>query len=117
MGSTKKRSTTRARETEPPHVAADELAAAFDHAPVGMAITDERARLIRVNAAMARMLGHTADELIGKSVVDLTYPDDLTDSVASNERIARGEVASFTLEKRYLHKSGRAVWARVFVST
>jgi PAS domain S-box-containing protein len=117
MGSTRKRSTARAREAEPPTVAVDELAAAFDHAPVGMAITDERATLLRVNAAMARILGYTAKELIGKSVVDLTYPDDLTDSVASNERIARGEIASFTLEKRYLHKSGRAVWARVFVST
>lgn len=98
-------------------MAADELAAAFDHAPVGMAITDDGARLLRVNAAMARMLGYPVEELVGKTVVDLTYPDDLADSVSSNQRIARGEAASFSLEKRYLHKSGRIVWARVFVST
>lgn len=94
----------------------DELVAAFDHAPVGMAITGEGATILRVNAALARMLGYTPEEMVGKSVRDLTHPDDLEESLSSNRRIVRGEVTSFSLEKRYLHKSGRAVWARVFVS-
>lgn len=98
-------------------VLADELAAAFDHAPVGMAITGERATILRANAALAAMLGYTPEELIGKSVVDLTHPEDLSDSLSGSDRLSRDEVAHFSLEKRYLHKSGHAVWARVFVST
>jgi PAS domain S-box-containing protein len=98
-------------------VTTDELVAAFDHAPVGMAITDDHARLLRVNAAVAHMLGYAAEEMVGLSVVDLTHPDDLEDSLSTNRRLARGELAAFSLEKRYLHKSGHAVWARVFVST
>jgi len=98
-------------------VTADELAAAFDHAPVGMAITGERATLLRANAALAAMLGYTPEELVGKSVVDLTHPEDLSDSLSGNDRLGRDEIVQFCLEKRYIHKSGHAVWARVFVST
>ena len=93
-----------------------EFAAAFEHAPVGMAITDEGAVLLHANQALADMLGYTREELVGKSVADLTHPDDLATSLASNARLGGGDVRHFSLEKRYLHKSGSTVWARVDVS-
>jgi PAS domain S-box-containing protein len=98
-------------------VSASVLAAAFDHAPAGMAITGEGAHLLRVNQALADMLGYAPQELIGKSVVDLTHPDDLSDSMANNERLLRGDETRFVLEKRYHHKAGHSVLARAFVST
>jgi PAS domain S-box-containing protein len=81
-----------------------------------MAITDEGAILIHANRALAEMLGYDTRELVGKSVVDLTHPDDLAASQESNRRLSRGEVEYFSLEKRYLRKDGKVVWARVYVS-
>ena len=102
--------------TAVPEVPLAELAAAFEHAPVGMAITDQGAVLLHANHALADMLGYAAEELTGKSVVDLTHPEDLADSQDKNRRLAAGEVKHFSLVKRYLHRSGRVVWARVHVS-
>jgi PAS domain S-box-containing protein len=93
-----------------------EFATAFEHAPVGMAITDEAAILLHANRALAEMLGYEPRDLVGKSVVDLTHPDDLAASLASNQSLSRGDVTHFSLEKRYLAKGGNIVWARVYVS-
>lgn len=108
-------STARSDAREQPAHAAD-LAAAFEHAAAGMAITDEGAILLHANPALADLLGYTPQALVGRSVADLTHPDDLPASLAQNQRLARGEIASFSLEKRYLHATGRPVWARVHVS-
>jgi PAS domain S-box-containing protein len=81
-----------------------------------MAITDEGAILLHANRALAEMLGYEAGDLVGKSVVDLTHPEDLAASLASNQRLSRGEITQFSLEKRYLQKNGNVVWARVYVS-
>ena len=55
--------------------------AAFDRAPVGMALTDladDGTRLILVaNEALAAFLGRTVSELVGMSFNELTHPDDL----------------------------------------
>ncbi len=104
------------KKASPQDVPASELAAAFEHAPVGMAITDQGAVLLHANRALADMLGFEPNELVGKSVVALTHPVDLAESQASNASLRRGDATHFALKKRYLHKSGRVVWARVYVS-
>ncbi len=97
-------------------VDAADLAAAFEHASTGMAITERGAVILHANSALSEMLGYPPEALVGKSVVDLTLPEDLAASLASNERPARGEISHFSLEKRYVHATGRPVWARVNVS-
>jgi PAS domain S-box-containing protein len=108
-------STARSEARSRPVDAAD-LAAAFEHAAAGMAITDEGAIILHANASLGDILGYSPAALVGRSVGDLTHPDDLPVSLAENRRLARGEVSQFSLEKRYLHASGRPVWTRVHVS-
>jgi len=97
-------------------VDAADLAAAFEHASAGMAITERGAVILHANSALGELLGYAPEALVGKSVGDLTYPDDLPASLAHNQRLARGEISDFSVEKRYVHASGRPVWARVHVS-
>jgi len=94
----------------------DDLVAAFEHAAAGMAITDEGAVVLHATTALGELLGYPPEALIGRSVVDLTHPDDLPPSQTQNIRLARGEISNFSLEKRYVHASGRPVWTRVHVS-
>lgn len=64
-----------------------------------------------VNQRIADMLGYTRDELVGMSWRELTHPDDLAVSAKLVEQLTQGDRAPAVLEKRYLHKSGRTVWA------
>jgi PAS domain S-box-containing protein len=100
----------------PRPVDVDDLAAAFEHAAAGMAITDEGAVVLHANPALGELLGYAPEALVGRSVADLTHPDDLQASLAQNQRLARGDIAHFSIEKRYVHATGRPVWTRVHVS-
>jgi len=83
----------------------------FDQGPLGIALTDLQTRLIDVNPTMCEMLGYTAEELRGRSFVDLTHPDDIAANMETWNRFVRGEIGSYRLEKRYLRKDGSILWA------
>ena len=84
--------------------------AAFDHAPIGMAICGADGRYVRVNDALCAMLGRTSDELIGTRDNELTHPDDRARDVELAWKILRGELDSVQLEKRFVRPDGTDVW-------
>jgi PAS domain S-box-containing protein len=85
----------------------------FDHAGVGMAIVALDGRWQRVNAALSRILGYTEEELLRRSSQDLTHPDDLDADLVQSRRLLAGEIASYQMEKRCLHREGHPVWIRL----
>ena len=89
----------------------------FEHAAVGIAHIDAEGRCLRVNQKMCEILGYSSEELVGKTVPEVTHPDDL----AANPhliRIAlmRGELPTFTMEKRFFHKDSSIVSTYLTVS-
>ena len=96
-----------------------ELRATFEHAPIPMAVTGLRGnnafRWLRVNRALCQLFGRTADELTSMKVVELTHPDDRELTQTRFEH-ALDEDMPHRIEKRYLHKSGRTIWASVSYS-
>jgi PAS domain S-box-containing protein len=89
---------------------------AFEHSSVGVGFIDENGALFKVNRAMCEILGYSAEELQGHTYGSLTHVDDRERSDAYVTRLRRGEIESFQHEQRYLHKSGRTVWAILSVS-
>ena len=85
--------------------------AAFDHAPIGMAILGADGRYVRVNDALCGMLGRARDQLIGERDNEITHPDDRERDVELAWRILRGELDSVQLEKRFVKPDGAIVWA------
>ena len=81
----------------------------FEKAPIGMAILTLDAELVRVNQAMCSTLGYTADELVGRSIMAFTHPDDVAPNMAMDEKLLRGEISSYQMEKRYIHKDGGTI--------
>ncbi len=96
-----------------------EFRAAFEDAPVGMAITGLRGadahRFVRVNRALCQLLGRRAEELTSSSVVAFTHPDDVGLSEYHLE-VTGDPDAPRRFEKRYLHSSGRTIWASLSYS-
>jgi PAS domain S-box-containing protein len=88
----------------------------FEQAAVGIAHLDMEGRYLRANQRLADMLGYSVDELLTMRFQDVTAPDDLADSVALRDELAAGKRDMARLEKRYLRKDGRQLWAMLTVS-
>lgn len=87
--------------------------AAFDNSPIGMSVTAPEGRLIRVNRALGEMLGYTPAELAHADWTSLTHPDDVEPTWALVRRLVSGQASSGRLEKRFLARDGRVVWANL----
>ncbi len=88
----------------------------FEHAPFGMGVNGLDGRFIQVNRALCGMLGYSEQELMGTAWADLTHPDDLGSSQKRMDHLRRDPGACLEAEKRYIHRSGKVVWARMKIS-
>jgi diguanylate cyclase (GGDEF)-like protein/PAS domain S-box-containing protein len=88
----------------------------FDDAAIGMALVGTDGRFLRTNRSLRELLGYPEEELLGKTFQDITYPDDLNVDLDNFERILAGEMRTYQIEKRYIHKKGHVVWALLSVS-
>jgi len=89
------------------------LRVAFEDAPIGMVLALPDAKPLQVNRALCYMLGYTADELLTTPFWTFTHPDDLGPNMALIQQALRGEIETYELEKRYLHRDGHIVWAQL----
>ena len=92
------------------------LSAILRNAGIGIALAGADGRYEIVNPAFADILGYTADELLGKTNLEITYPDDRDTSRAMLLALARGETETYSIEKRFVRKDGRVIWANLSVS-
>jgi PAS domain S-box-containing protein len=83
----------------------------FDFAPIGMGLLDLKGNIVQVNRAMCEMMGYTEAEYLKLSMNDVTHPEDVDRSAELMRGTMRGEMKYFEQEKRYIHKSGRVIWA------
>lgn len=65
---------------------------------------------IKVPPQLCDLLGYSEEELLGQSFKAVTHPDDFDADWNQCQRLIRGEIKSFDLEKRYLHKNGKTIW-------
>lgn len=95
---------------------AERFRSAFDEAPVGMALVAPTGQILRANQALRSMLGHERDALTGMMIHDLTHPEDLESDLISAWLLLAGELGSYQVEKRLVHRDGRTLWALLSVS-
>ena len=88
----------------------------FNNAAVGMAFVDLEGRWEKVNDKVCLITGYSRDELLGHSFVEITHPDDIEPDWDNARRLLDGSIATYTMEKRYLHRSGSVVWINLSVS-
>jgi PAS domain S-box-containing protein len=88
--------------------------AMFDASSVGkIEVEHQTGRFLRVNAAMCKFVGYSEGELLGLTVFDITHPDERDRDRDSLRSMDAGQLPVFDREKRYIHKDGKVVWARV----
>lgn len=98
------------------YAAEKEFRATFELAAVGVAHVAPDGRWLRVNRRLCDLLRYSREELMNKTFLDVTYPDDLKLDLDYVQRILSGEIANYSIEKRYLRKDGEIVWGNLTVA-
>jgi PAS domain S-box-containing protein len=89
----------------------DLRAAIFDQVAVGIAVSTLDGRLVEINEKCCEIFGYTADELRGRTFLDLTHPDDVGASRDAMLQLLDRSISALSFEKRYLRKDGSEVWS------
>jgi diguanylate cyclase (GGDEF)-like protein/PAS domain S-box-containing protein len=98
------------------HEAQECFRSSFEQAAIGMMIIDLRGCYARVNDAFCAIVGLGHDEVVGLPGDRLTHPEEVAADAAALRAMLAGEATSDAREKRYLHVSGRVIWAQINVT-
>ncbi len=102
------------------HSAAVELFnTTFEQDAMGMAlraVDPHNSRWLRVNQKFCDMLGYTREELLQLTSVEISPPNERHLAVKYNEQLLRGDISSYSREKRYLRKDGTKIWTNIWLS-
>lgn len=89
----------------------------FDQAPVGIAkLETATGHFIEVNKEYSRLTGYSIAELKELDFRQITHIEDLEEDVSNMEKLIRGEINEFSMEKRYISKSGKEIWVNLIVA-
>jgi PAS domain S-box-containing protein len=88
--------------------------AMFQLSGVGMIQADAPGfRFTKVNEKFCEIVGYSAEELMSKSYIGLTHPEDLRRDMTELARILRNKADSWSIEKRCVRKDGGLIWVGV----
>lgn len=93
------------------------LKAIFASANVGFAAIDLNGKFIMINQTWCNMIEYTEEELRGLSISQITHPDDVGFTIEKIQGARNGLFDNYRIEKRYVTKSGKTLWADVSVSS
>lgn len=94
----------------------DRFFSAFENAPIGMGLISPSGALLKVNRAYCEMLGYSKEELLKKTVADITFPEDIEYSLDYYHRMIAGESLDGHMQKRYSSSSGSLIQAQLSIS-
>jgi PAS domain S-box-containing protein len=88
--------------------------AIFHNSGIGIALMDLQLKILLANPALGKLLGYLPEELSGKTLKQLTYPDDIEKESDPLWIIRYTEPDVFLkTEKRYVCKDGQVIWGRL----
>jgi PAS domain S-box-containing protein len=88
--------------------------AMFELSGVGMIQADTPGfRFTRVNQKFCEIAGYSAEELLTKTYIGLTHPEDRQRDMSELAKVLRGKTDSWSIEKRCVRKDGSVIWVSV----
>ncbi len=88
----------------------------FEQTAVAIITGDENRNILDCNIAAQKMLGYAREELIGKNISEISHPDDDVINMEFYNKVSKGKLDSFQMEKRYIRKHGTIMWGRLTLS-
>lgn len=89
--------------------------AIFDTASAGIARLSPGAKLLDANPRFCEIVGREWADLKGRSVFDITHPDDIAPDLALLDSALQGQThqSRYAREKRYVRPDGAIIWVAV----
>ena len=91
-------------------------ARSLSEAPIGMALLTPEGRWVRVNQALLAITGYTSEELLAKTLEEVTHPDDLSADIEHVRQLLAGDIREYQMERRYFHARGHVISTMLSVS-
>jgi len=91
--------------------ALDRLQTILDGASVGIVHIDEVGHALHANPEAQALLGYSGEELLRMTFPDVIHPEHLDEQLALHAELVAGKRSAYELEKRYLARDGRELWA------
>jgi PAS domain S-box-containing protein len=85
----------------------------FGHSGVGIAIGSPEGALLRVNKALCRMLAYEEEELLEKSLQDVTVSDEPQSGMEFQYELLTALSEARVYQRRYARKDRSTLWVRV----
>jgi PAS domain S-box-containing protein len=92
------------------------LGAIFNQAAVGIKLTELNGSCLLVNQKLCELVGYAQEEMHRRTFQEITHPEDLDADLEYTRQLLAGEIQTFSMDKRYLHKQGSSVWVNLTVS-
>ena len=89
---------------------------AFRQSAIGKALVELDNRIVKVNGAVCAMLGYTEEELLSLNGDDLIHPDELGMGNGELAKLAKGEIDSYTRERRFRKADGSYLWCGMTIA-
>ncbi|MBT3168863.1 MAG: diguanylate cyclase [Candidatus Cloacimonetes bacterium] len=94
----------------------DFLSAIIKNSIVGIGVVDSNGKYTLVNSIWKTMFGYTTEEAYQLNLNNVTPFEDFERSQFNFEKLIKGEIKNFHLEREYIRKDGSTFWAAVSVS-
>ncbi len=88
----------------------------FNQGNIGMAITSPENQFVQVNKKLCYMLGFERRELLQKSLMEITHPDDVEEDRAQFRKMVKGEIDNYEMEKRLMQKEDGVIYTHSNIS-
>lgn len=94
----------------------------FQQAPIGIAVYhsinpfSSDNLLLTMNPVFEEITGRTRDEIANLGWIKFTHPDDIEEDLRLFKKLQKGELYSYSLEKRYIKPDGSIVWVDLVIS-
>ena len=88
----------------------------FNQSAVGMALVSLDGAWLKANPFLCNLLGYSGSELLQKTFQDITHPDDLGEDLNNVNKLLKGEINSYSMEKRYLCADKSYTWISLTVA-
>lgn len=88
----------------------------IEQAPIGISIGNLGNSIISVNRMYEKITGRSREELINMKWTEITHPDDLEGDISNFEKMKKGEIDSYSMNKRYIKPDGSCAWVNMVVA-
>lgn len=89
----------------------------FESCPIGIALLDEKSRIVENNPALQVLLGYRQDDLFHQDLTESLQPEEAAKYQDLFKDLVAGNRESYRMDVEYRRQDGRLAWGRLSVSS